>query len=151
MTDYKEDIAERRGMDNPNLNGETRAKLMSKKDHGWIIRVKFFQEDGKISYFTFDALYFQDRSWIRDLEKIIPTGEKVLEGELELNEIHSIRRMSPLSENGFVLVAVPIYGHIYLIEVVDGISHVSIFRNEEELIKYIKETYRADLRRVREW
>jgi hypothetical protein len=125
------------------------AEKKEKKNDGWVIRVQFFPKDGKIKYFTFDMLYYQDRGWIRDLEKIIPTGEVPPEDELSLNEVHSMRRMFPLSKNTFVLVAVPIYDHIYLIEVVDGTSHVNIFRSEEELMKYVKETYRIDLTKVR--
>jgi hypothetical protein len=118
------------------------------KDNGWVIRVQLFPEHGKIGYFAFDALYFQDRSWVRDLEKIIPTGEKIQEGELELNEVHSIRRLLPLLGDDFLLIIMPIYDHLYLIEVVDGAQHVNIFKNEEELNKYIKETYRIDLNKV---
>ena len=127
-----------------------KAEKKEKKNDGWVIRVQFFPKDGKIRHFAFDALYYQDRSWVRDLEKIIPTGEKIQEGELELNEVHSIRKLLPLLGDDFVLIIVPIYDQLYLIEVVDGAQHVNIFKNEEELNKYIKETYRIDLKKVRD-
>jgi len=130
------------------MGKEKTEKKTQKKNNGWVTRLQLFPEDGKIGYFAFDALYYQDRTWLRDLEKIIPTGEKIQEGELELNEVQSIRRLLPLGDD-FLLIIVPIYDHLYLIEVVDGAQHVSIFRSEEELNKYIKETYRVDLSKVR--
>ena len=132
------------------MGKEKMEKKKDKKNDGWVIRVQLFPEDpedGKIGYFAFDVLYFQDRSRVRDLEKVIPTDE-IQEGELELNEVQSIRRLLPLGDD-FLLIIVPIYDHLYLIEVVDGAQHVSIFRSEEELNKYIKETYRVDLSNVR--
>jgi len=121
----------------------------TQKTNGWVIRIQFFPEDGKIRHFGFDALYYQDRSWICDLEKIIPTGEEVQEGELELNDVQSIRMLQPLLGDDFVLVIVPINNQLYLIEVVDGAQRVSVFKNEDELNKYIKETYRVDLSKVK--